>query len=98
MINTKKTETAEAVQELFKEIMSLYWTYIETLEKIAAFIPDSETVALRELTKLMEEIQTAMEHDIALFQEAANSDLENLHQLQDQLKIDDIHKKLQQNG
>jgi len=97
MNNTQDISKVEAAQELFKEIMNLYWTYIDTLEKVAARIPDSETAALKELAQLMEEIQISMEHDIALFQKASNDDFESLHLLKDQLKIDEIHKKLEKN-
>ena len=95
MLKTKITETAKDAEELFKLIMNLYWTYITSLEEYIQSIPASETATFNEFTEHMLEVQAALEHDIGIFQKAINSDLEDLHQTTDQLKINDIYDKLQ---
>ena len=89
------TQTAQDAETLFKLIMNLYWTYLEGLETYIKSIPETETEILKDLYQHMQEVQNALEHDIGIFEDAIQSDTENLHQLQDQLKIDTIYKSLQ---
>ena len=85
--------TGEA-EELFKVVMDLYSTVLDELEQVIKNVPDTETQLLNELNTQMQEIQSALEHDIGVFDEAIQSDLENLHHLKDQLKINDIYIQL----
>lgn len=96
MINLEITATAKGVEELFKMIMNLYWTYLNMLEDYIKKIPETETDVLNELLAHMNEVQNALEHDIGVFQKAIDSDSEDLQKVQDQLKIDVIQKKLKQ--
>ena len=57
-------------------------------------VPDTERQLLNELNVQMKEIEMALEHDIEVFNEAIQSDLENVHQWKDQLKINEIYKQL----
>jgi hypothetical protein len=91
---TTITKTTKDVEELFKLIMKLYWTYLDALECYIRQIPDTETAVLNDLIEHMEEVQGALEHDISIFQKAINNDTEDLHKIHDQLKIDTIYKKL----
>ena len=87
-------QTAKDAEELFKTIMNLYWTYLEGLEKYIQNIPETESELLNGLNQHMQEVQSALEHDIAVFDEAIHSDVEDLHKLQDKLKVDTIYQKL----
>ena len=88
------TQTAKDAEELFKTIMNLYWTYLEGLEQYIHSIPETEAGLLNDLNQHMQEVQSALEHDIAIFDEAIHSDAEDLHRLQDKLKVDTIYQKL----
>lgn len=88
------TQTAKDAEELFKTIMNLYWTYLEGLEKYIQNIPETEAELLNDLNQHMQEVQDSLEHDIAVFDEAIHSDVEDLHKLQDKLKVDTIYQKL----
>ena len=94
MTNTTITQTAQEAKELFEIIMDLYWQYLNTLEAYTAKIPDSETGLLNELSAHMVDVQNALEHDISVFQNALNSDKQDLHEIKDKLKINDIYKML----
>ena len=96
MINLEITAKAKNAEELFKMIMNLYWTYLNALESYIQQIPETETDILNELILHMDEVQTALEHDVGIFQKAVNSDMEDLQTIQDQLKIDTIQKKLKE--
>ena len=90
------TQTVNNAEELFKIIMKLYWTYLSSLEEYIKSIPETEKDILNELYQHMQDVQGALEHDISVFDKAIQSDLEDLNQLQDKLKIDLIYQKLQQ--
>ena len=90
------TQTATEAEELYKIVMNLYWSYLDTLETYIKNIPDTETELLNELEKDMEEVQAALEHDIGVFKDAIQSDTQDLHGLKDKLEIENIYKKLNQ--
>lgn len=96
MEKTQITQTTNNAEELFKTIMNLYWTYLEGLEKYIQNVPEIEAKLLNDLNQHMKEVQSALEHDIAVFDEAIHSDVEDLHKLQDKLKIDTIYQKIKQ--
>ena len=96
MEKTQITQTAKDAEELFRTIMNLYWTYLEGLEKYIQNIPETEAELLSNLNQHMQEVQGALEHDIAVFDEAISGDVEDLHKLQDKLKVDTIYQKLKQ--
>ncbi len=94
MTNATITQTAQEAKELFDTVMDLYWQYLNTLEAYISKIPDSETGILNELNAHMVDVQNAIEHDISIFENALNSDKQDLHAIKDQLKINDIYKML----
>lgn len=94
MENTKIKQVAQDAEQLFKIIMKLYWSYITNLEAYIKSIPETDTETLTSLNDHMQEVQSALEHDIALFEKAILDDLEDISAIRDQLKIDDIHKRL----
>lgn len=94
METAQVTKTAKNAEELFKLIMNMYWTYLNALETFAERIPETETAVLSELVDHMKEVQAALEHDISIFQKAISSDIEDLHKVSDQLKINTIYQKL----
>lgn len=85
--------TGEA-EALFRIVMDLYSTVLDELEQVIESVPDTEKQLLNELNTQMRDIQSALEHDIGVFDEAIQKDLEGIHQLKDQLKINDIYKQL----
>ncbi len=89
------TQVAIDAEELYKIVMNLYWTYLENLEKYIEAIPDSEIEILNDLNQHMQEVQSALEHDIGVFEKAVHEDLESIQVVKDRLKIDSIYKKLQ---
>ena len=94
MEKSQITQIAKDAEELFKTIMNLYWTYLEGLEKYIQNVPETETKLLNYLDQHMQEVQEALEHDIEVFDKAIQSDSEDLHQIQDKLKVDTIYQKL----
>lgn len=94
MNQTQITETAKKADELFRLVMNIYWTYLEKLEVHIQELPETETEKINKLYEHVEEVKSALEHDIALFDEAINSDKEDIQEFNDQLKINDIYKKL----
>ena len=59
-------------------------------------LPDDATDLLEELLEMMQEAHDALEHDMNVFDEALQTDLEDLQGIKDQLKIQSITKKLKQ--
>ena len=96
MKKSQITKTTQDAEELFKLIMNLYSTYLDGLEAYIANIPETETETLNDLYQHMQDVQSALEHDISVFDKAVQSDLEDLHQLQDKLKVETIYKELKQ--
>ena len=90
------TKTVQGAEELFKLIMNLYSAYLDGLEAYIANIPETETETLNDLYQHMQDVQSALEHDISVFDKAAQSDLEDLNKMKDKLKIDTIYKELKQ--
>lgn len=82
------------MEELFEIIMKMYWEQLNALEIYINKIPDTEETLLEEMNELLLDVQASMEHDIGIFTKAINSDSENLHSIQDKLKISDIYEKL----
>lgn len=79
---------------LFEEVMKVYWVYLDELEKmIAAADPQNEQM-IHVLNQQIEEIQQAIIHDIDVFEKAAEKDIESVHQIKDQLKMNEIYKQL----
>lgn len=94
MDKTDITSVAQDTEQLFKTIMKLYWSYITNLESYIKNIPETDTEKLNLLNEHMEEVQGALEHDISIFEKAIGDDLEDIHAVQDQLKIAQIYKTL----
>ena len=80
--------------ELFETIMKVYWAQLNALEVYINKIPDTEVSLLEEMNELVLEVQASLEHDIGVFTKAINEDSENIHGIQDKLKINDIYEKL----
>ncbi len=87
-------QTVKNVEELFKLVMNIYWTYLGKLDAYVKGLPETETEKISNLYAHIEDVKAALEHDISLFEKAVNSDTEDLHRFKDQLKIDDIYKQL----
>jgi len=83
------------MEVLYKTTMELYENYFKMLEVAIEKTPESEPTRLQELTDLTKEASEAMQADIALFDKAMNSDMETLASMKDDLKIQDIYKKLE---
>lgn len=81
-------------QELFIIVMDLYAVYLEEIERLIQEVPETEIQLLAALNAELTEIQGALEHDIGIFDHAIQSDLEDIHQFRDQLKINDLYKML----
>jgi len=94
MKNTQIINTAKAIQELFEEVMKLYWTYLNSLEMYVKRIPDSEIGLIEEANAHIGEVLSAMEHDIDIFDKAVSDDLEATRKIKEELQIDDIYNKL----
>lgn len=94
MDKSQITQTASEAEELYKVVMNLYWSYLNTLEIYVQNTPETETMILSELNKEIQEVQSALNHDIAVFQKAIESDTEGLQGLKDKLKIDSIYENL----
>lgn len=88
------TQITNGAKNLFQAVMGIYETYLDMLEKLIALTPENDTATLGRLDMEVAEIQSALEHDIAVFDKAVQTDLEDVHQLKDKLKINDIYKKL----
>ena len=88
------SKTVQNFEELFELIMKLYWSYISNLETYTQTIPETDIEKLNLLNEHMQEVQSALEHDISIFEKAIGDDLEDIHQVQDQLKINQIYQKL----
>jgi hypothetical protein len=98
MQNTTVIQTLESVKDTFKSVMGLYWTYLDTLNAYAERIPETDIETMQKLKEHTEEVLEAINHDIDIFSKAINEDVENMHGIQDKLKINDIYKFLKQNG
>ncbi len=94
MENNTIIQTTKAMEELFEIIMKMYWEQLNTLEIYINKIPDTEEALLGEMNELLLDIKASMEHDIGIFTKAINSDAEDLHGIQDKLRINDIYSKL----
>ena len=88
------SKTAQDSEQLFKLIMKLYWTHISSLEEYMQNIPETDVEKVSLLNAHMKEVQSALEHDISIFEVAADNGLEDVHQIQDQLKVGQIYKNL----
>ena len=88
-------QIGKSAQEFLDVIMNLYWTHLQTLEAYIKRVPATETDTLIQLNEYVNEIQTAMEHDLGLFDKAISTDKEALRGIQDKLKINEIYKQLQ---
>ncbi|MBN2087398.1 hypothetical protein JW758_03555 [Candidatus Peregrinibacteria bacterium] len=87
-------QTSKELEELFETVMKVYWEQLKTIEVYINKIPNSEEALLDEMNNLLLEVQTSMEHDIGIFSKAINQDAENIHSIQDKLKVNDIYDKL----
>ena len=87
-------QTVQAVETLFKDVMSLYWEYLSFLEDLVKRIPETEKDTLLEIQEHVLEVQGAMDHDINIFEKVANEDGEGINKFQDDLKIQDIYNNL----
>lgn len=87
-------DTIMGVEVVFKATMELYDSYFKTLETAIINTPDSELARIMELNDLTQEAETALEADLALFERIAGMDEEGLLDMQEELKIQAIYKKL----
>lgn len=94
MENTTIIQTAKAIEELFETVMKVYWAELNALEYYMHRIPSTETKLLEEMTTLVEDVKTSLEHDIGVFSKAINDDSEGLQSFHDKLKVNDIYEKL----
>ncbi len=94
MNKTQVKQVVQSVENLYKDVMGLYWAYINFLEALAKRTPDEEVDTLMEIHEHIKEIQSAMQHDMGVFEKAMDSDMEEGSKVQEDLKIQDIYKKL----
>ncbi len=87
-------KTAQDSEELFKLIMKLYWSYISNLEEYIQHVPETDVGQFNLLNDHMKEVQSSLEHDISIFEEAISNDTKDVHQTQDQLEINKIYQNL----
>ena len=87
MDNNQIIQTATAAEELLTIIINLYSAHLNALEAYIEKIPENETEVLTDFYNHVSEVQSAMEHDIGLFDKAVNIDNESLHSIKDKLKI-----------
>ncbi|MBN2306513.1 hypothetical protein JXD20_00850 [Candidatus Peregrinibacteria bacterium] len=88
-------QTLAEMERLYKSTMELYESYFEMLKVAAQNTPDSEVNKMALLNQLVEEATEALQTDLNSFEKAIATDAESLAGLKDQLKIQDIYKKLQ---
>lgn len=86
--------TVKDAEALFKTIMRLYWDYLNELERFLKTIPEDAVSVIEEINLHIQDVQVAMEHDIGLFQKATDGDMEDIGRFAEQLKIQEIYKKL----
>ena len=94
MENTQIIEKTKEFEELYKTVMNLYWTFLSKAEEIVQQIPESETETLQQINTAVQEVLSAMEHDINLFEGAVAKDQEEVKRIKENLEIQNIHKKL----
>ncbi|MBU0577768.1 hypothetical protein KJ742_00840 [Patescibacteria group bacterium] len=94
MKQTQIIETTQAIEELFKITMRLYWDYINALEELSKRVPDSHIGLLETLNTHMQDVQEALQHDIGVFDKAINEDLEEVNKIRENLKIQEIYNTL----
>lgn len=80
---------------LYKATMELYDNYFKMLEVALQNIPNSEMEKIARLNELVKEAEEALEADLAVFDKAIAEDSETLMGMKDELKIQNIYKKLQ---
>ena len=95
MSRTLINDTTKAFKELFTEITTLYKVYINMLESYLKQIPDHKIEEIHKINALLDEVLMSLSHDMNIFEQVINSDLENINNIHDKLKIDQIYKKLQ---
>ena len=98
MQTTTVTQTLESVENMFKDVMGLYWTYLDTLNAYMEQIPETDIKTMQKLKEHTQDVLEAINHDIDVFSKVISEDVENIHGIQDKLKINDIYKFLKQNG
>jgi hypothetical protein len=98
MQNTTVIQTLESVENMFKDVMGLYWTYLDTLNAYAESIPETDIETMQKLKDHTQNVLEAINHDIDVFAKVINEDSENIRDIQDKLKINDIYKFLKQNA
>lgn len=94
MPQTTLAATAKTAEELFDLVISLYTKYLDALEVYLDALPEAEVARIREVHEDIKEAQAALEHDLAVFDQAVQEDLEDLNQFQEKLKIQEIYKQL----
>ena len=90
------TAPLESLETLFKETMSLYWTYMDALEAAISRTPESDTATLQEIADHIKEVKSAMEHDINLFDKTISEDSESLSHISEASQVEAIHNMLKQ--
>jgi len=95
-MQTNTIEIIDSLEELYKSVMGLYWTYLSSLEEMVSKIPESDTEKLHEIHEHVRDVLAAMDHDVNIFKQTVDSDMEQIKNIQDQLKINDIYKFLNQ--
>lgn len=91
--NENNTVISE-VEELFESVMKLYWAYLDQLEHFLHQASEDDHPTISALQEQIDEVQEAILHDVNLFEKAIQQDLEAAHHFQDELKINELYKKL----
>ena len=88
-------QTLDKVEELYKATMAMYESYFEMLRVVVEKTPDSETEKLARIAALVDKANESLQADQDMFEKAISTDAEAITGLKDNLKIQNIYKKLQ---
>ena len=96
MNKAQMEKTVKEVEILFKEVMRFYWDYLNQLETLIKSIPEDQTDFLKKINDHIAEVEESLEHDMALFDQATQEGIQDVHGIHDRLKIDQIRHQLKQ--
>ncbi|RLB93001.1 MAG: hypothetical protein DRH76_10690 [Deltaproteobacteria bacterium] len=82
------------MEVLYKTTMELYENYFTMLEVAIEKTPTTDVARLTELNDLVQEGQEALQHDMDVFNKAIDSDFETITNMDETLKIEELHNKL----
>ena len=92
----KVSQIPHDAELLFKHITNIYWVYLNGLEEYIKKIPVGEEALMQRMHQHIQDVQAALEHDVALFDQAVQSDKEDMHKWAEQSQIHKIKEQLKQ--